>query len=301
MTKETKPYHRQRHGAYLPSVIHGIIEEECEDVLQKINESTWQSKKERYRRKLLVEQKYDHTFDVIKATVDIIHNMKYRIEVINDPWNPFQAVTIAALHDLGRFQEARHLGTYNRAVTGYPHAEVGVDYVYDVFNKFGMFHETFFIAGIDGNIVRNAVLNHDKRELVEDEPYLKLIRDADQLANLRHIKEQLKPPAPTEDGSEYLLTPEVVADLKAGKLVDGKNVHTFADSIIYQLAWLSGINFEATKRIVKRENIIKQLLDLLIMSDEIKQDIITSFLNIWDKRTETAKLDEHFTEIIPAR
>ena len=101
MSSEIKRFQNtETRGFFIPFPLRTIIELERKNTIKELNKYTYLSRKERNRRRSLIEQKFHHTYDVIVATENIIMESPYfKIEGTENNWDLSQADTIAVFHD----------------------------------------------------------------------------------------------------------------------------------------------------------------------------------------------------------
>ena len=98
---------------------------------------------------------------------------------------------------------------------------------------------------------------------------LYLVRDADKLANLHHIKsdnhleKDLFFRQLTQEALKAPISPVVHQQFKDKQTIRFPTVYSFADRILMVLSWIYDFNYQTTKEIFKNEGYAAYLLNLL--------------------------------------
>lgn len=193
-------------------------------------------------------------------------------------------------HDVGRFTEAVQLyeaaqnkGDLTAAFTTDNHGVIGYELLKNDTNYNDM--RILFAVRWHGQMPAD-IRRSEMYQTVEKSPQfaeiikiLRLVRDADKLANLRVIKEQdhLR-----HDLFYYNLTPEtlnapisgnVKKQFFAGQVILSATVHSFADRILQVLSWIYDFNYQATKLIFNTQKFSDYLLNELKKYHHNSEDI----------------------------
>lgn len=178
----------------------------------------------------------------------------------------------ALLHDIGRFRQYQTYRTFNDALS-INHAQLGLAVLEesDILSSAGL-------SGDQQNLVKNAVLYHNRRCLptdIEDNCALlsKITRDADKLdifAMLVTDDKDHKIPQPPElkYASHYSLN--IIEDLLQGKLVKPKDIKTSADLILFRLSWIYDIYFTYSFSYIEEQQYVEKLIMMLPAADDIQ-------------------------------
>ncbi len=199
----------------------------------------------------LISRKVDHTAKVIVAGLDICAGEKD----IN--WNMEQVEVTCFLHDIGRFPQSL-LGSFSDGQTKFDHAKVGAD----MFAK--KFKDNFDFA-MSFDEIFEAIDEHSRKNYAGNNPYVKLIRDADKLANIRVDQD---PSISDPEMPKGKVTPEVLQDFLERRIVDSKNIKVVADYYICFLSWIFDYNFKQSLNIISQEKIHENILDIIKNEDK---------------------------------
>lgn len=222
-----------------------------------------------------VNHKYRHSIDVLHFGREILQNTP---ELVGKSVEFCKAAQQALLfHDVGRFEETAHLfevaqnnGDLVAAYKAQNHGIIGYDLLKNDKNYDDM--RVLFAVRWHGHMpeeircseMYQAVKNSPQfTEIME---ILRLVRDADKLANLYVIKKQdhLR-----KDLFFHQLLPDelcapisekVMAQFLAGQVILTATIHSFADRIMQVISWIYDYNYTATKMIFKAHDFGDYLL-----------------------------------------
>ena len=155
---------------------------------------------------------------------------------------------VCFLHDVGRFSQALR-GENSDSFTGIDHGDVGSGLILE---RFGEEWDKVKLK-----TVTEAVEWHNKREYFGDDVYVKLVRDADKIANILHIEELL-------EDYMYLdgpVTPGAWKSFVAGEIILHEDMITRLDFYLTCLAWESDLNFETTKKLFVADDVKGSMLE----------------------------------------
>jgi len=270
---------------HIPEVAKKLVDGEAVRCFKNLCNLGSITEEERDRREILLRSKIRHTVEVVEATDEVIMNSHNAIENTNLPWNTTQAKVIAAFHDIGRFSEAVIMGSNDRRITKFDHGDSGARILEGGLDASGVLELSKL--GCDLPVIISAVRYHDKSKLKNDDPYLKLIRDADKLAYLRHMLENPSHPAQPEIG---IITPEVEREFNKAKLINIHKLKTTADETLYLLAWFLDFNYEATREIAIREKIINKTISRLNSDPATRERVVSTFEMTWNRQSKAFKI-----------
>lgn len=221
-----------------------------------------------------IERKIRHTHHVISKTYEIMEKIDWQTEE-GEPWNINLALTAAFVHDCKRFEEVIVTGMTNAADHGFNfgHAQKGAMAFLQGFKR-GTFPE---LSDKDCCLLYEAVFHHQDKEYTGSNPYTKLLRDADTLANAYNMDYLLEMIESDEFLTREGLSPSVLDEFKTTGLVSNKNTHTRLDVLLKIISWYSSLNFQASKKIWEENNCTAQLLAQMKQwgADEQTVEIIT--------------------------
>ncbi|HJV65125.1 MAG TPA: HD domain-containing protein [Geomonas sp.] len=180
-----------------------------------------------------------------------------------DPRRLLLAETAALCHDLGRFPQFREYRTFKDS-DSVNHAHLSAEIL-----KQGTVLD--FLPQAERQAVITAVRLHNIFQVPDGLPpqtadLLNIVRDADKVDIWRVFIEYFNAPE-TERASGAGLgfadlpvcSPDVLAALGSGKLVQLSSLKTLNDFKLLQLSWLYDINFQGTLRLIKERGVIEQL------------------------------------------
>jgi HD superfamily phosphohydrolase YqeK len=186
------------------------------------------------------------------------------------------AETIALLHDIGRFEQFKKYRTYKDA-TSEDHSTIGLR----------VMKEERVLEDYDPQErirIERAVEYHNKKVLPEGldeqtELFSKIIRDADKLDIYYLIIENLKRyyanPCTFKLEMEFpdnpRCSPDMLAAVEQGRLIDYTMLRTLSDAILLQIGWVYDIYFDATLRRIVEKRFLEQYISWLPDTDEVKR------------------------------
>lgn len=171
---------------------------------------------------------------------------------------------VAALcHDLGRFPQFREYRTFKDGES-LNHAHLSARILKESV-LLG------FLPESERNSVLMAVRLHNVYEVPsglapETEDLLRLVRDADKVDIWRVFSEYFHAPEGERASGAGLgfpdlpaCSPEVLAEVAAGKMVQLSSLKSLHDFKLLQLSWVYDINFPSTLRLIKETGVLERL------------------------------------------
>ena len=178
------------------------------------------------------------------------------------------AELIGIFHDIGRFEQVKVFNTFDDKKS-INHGEYGVKVLFED----GLI-EQFNIEDKYYNTIKNAVLNHNRKEIEEglsehDLLHCKIIRDADKLDIFYVLLTDKTINAyGTESLENETFSDEIVREIREEHHIDyGKRV-TFGDKWICHMAYFWDFNFKISYRIIKENNYIEKMLEMPKFKDK---------------------------------
>lgn len=185
------------------------------------------------------------------------------------------AEAIALLHDTGRFPQFVKYRTYNDSKS-INHCLLGIEEL----------QRTKALAKFDTKeqeIILQAIKWHGEKDVPADLKgdcllFTKMVRDADKVdiffSVTNFYTEYAKDPKKVEmleievpDTPEY--TQSIIEQLLRQEKVDYRDLNTWNDMKLLQLAWIYDINFEAALKRIKEKNYIETILEYLPRDEQI--------------------------------
>ncbi len=206
-----------------------------------------------------VRRKVEHTHWVVKMAEYICDDLGIGGE------DRELARLIALLHDIGRFPQAKELGSFREDTNKFDHAEAGVKILFD-----NGFIREFTEDDKDDGIIRLAIENHSRYKLNEagltDRELLhcRLIRDADKTDNFRvkSVADIYSMANVTQNELENsLISDNILDDFFSEKLILSKDRKTPADIWVSYIAFIFDFNFTGGLKYIKEHNYINILVN----------------------------------------
>lgn len=183
------------------------------------------------------------------------------------------AFTAAVFHDIGRFKQLVDFNTFNDEVSA-DHAEYAVQILKEkeiLSNLNEELQQLVFVA-----IQLHNKLSLPKKLKEREIIHAKLLRDADKLDILKvltdYYTDKSKPPNHTltwELPTATKVSPQVVKEVLAGKLVSKSEVKSELDVKIMQLSWVYDINFKPSFELISKNRFLEKIYSTLPKNDEI--------------------------------
>jgi len=242
-----------------------------------------------------MNHKFKHSVEVLHIGQTILHNTP---ELKNaSPEFIKLAETALLFHDVGRFEEAykqykaQKKGIIIAASSNiYDHGLIG----YNLLKKNPKYNDMRILFALKwhGKMPEEITASTDWKKATSSPDFasikqiLLLVRDADKLANLYHIKQnnQLEKDLfyrqLTKEAMFSPLSPAVWQQFSERRTILFSNVYSFADRILLVLSWIFDLNYQATKQIFNNNGYTEYLLDLLSKYHQNANDIskITSII-----------------------
>ena len=215
----------------------------------------------------------------VKHTYQVVNNAKYICEDMQlSNEDKDLAMVIALLHDIGRFDQAKQMNTFREDITNYDHATLGVKLLFEQ-NEIRNFIET---SKYD-EIIKKAVENHSKYILDEinmtDKELLhsKIIRDADKIDSFRaKTTDDIYTMANITEKNieESKITDKVYNDFLNEKTILSKDRKTGIDIWVSYIAFVFGIYFNSSLKLIKEKDYINQLFDRFVYKSDAEKMVL---------------------------
>jgi len=215
-----------------------------------------------------IELKEKHTLNVANHAANIAKSLNLTEEEVNT------AEIIGLFHDIGRFEQFRTYKTFSDDISE-NHATLGIK----------ILEENKILEDLDcgtKKIILKAISLHNTKELPsnlneEEVLYCKLIRDADKLDIFRVIieyeKERQNNPNPAIDNLPF--TPgyneEVLKDIRLNRKISNNSLKNYNDRKLYELGWITDLNFSFSLIYIKEKNVLKSLSNCLPEDEELNR------------------------------
>ncbi len=206
-----------------------------------------------------ISHKLNHTYNVVENARIIATDMNLDKENIN------LAMVIALFHDIGRFKEAMDKNSFREDIIKYDHAALGVKLLFE-----DNLIRKFIKEDKYDNVIRTAILNHSKYNLDTSDMneieilHSKIIRDADKVDSFRAKAEEdiyTMANITKEDIENSYITDKVYNDFMEEKTIISKDRKTGIDIWISYIAFVFGLEFSSSLKIIKDKDYINKLFD----------------------------------------
>ncbi len=216
---------------------------------KKVMKDSFEAAKDEVARKR-VKHKIEHTWEVVKAGKEI---MERDLQVSGQAvkWDKDTVYLTCLWHDMGRFPQI-HTGTFDDKDSGLDHASLGVEMIRG---------QGFKIKNLEE--ILEAIDWHSRKINKSNNPYAKLIRDADKTANFRHYVEMEEIDWETYNLSGTIIREEYLNRFLAGYEKMEAEYETIAEWYLHNSAWMWDLNFEATREIWREEKFPAMILNKL--------------------------------------
>ncbi len=183
------------------------------------------------------------------------------------------AMTIALLHDTGRFEQITRYRTFKDSESE-DHALLGLK----VLRSAGVLS---ILPFVQQELILQAIEHHNKHKVPDGLDsrclfHTRLVRDADKLDILSILSENYSRTSSSPissldmglpDTSEY--SHELLDDIFNGRVATINNIRTCNDLRLARLSWVFDINFQSTMRLVADGGYIDIIAQLLPQDDQI--------------------------------
>ena len=215
-----------------------------------------------------IELKENHTLKVAKHAENIAKSLNLTEEEIDT------AKIIGLFHDIGRFEQFRKYKTF-RDCLSVNHATLGIKILEEnnILEKLDESSQKIIIKAISLHNTKELPDNLNEKEAL----FCKLIRDADKLDIFRVIieyeKERENNPNPAMDNLPF--TPgyndELVQDILLGRQISNNSLKNYNDRKLYELSWISDLNFHFSFSYIKEKKILEMLINCLPENEDINR------------------------------
>jgi hypothetical protein len=214
-----------------------------------------------------IDLKEDHTKRVCDEIKEIGNSLTLNEKELR------LAMTIALLHDIGRFEQYQRYKTFSDSRSE-DHAALGIKILSDngVLNS---------LDPSTRELIFCAISNHNRAKLLEGMTekclfFTKLLRDADKLDIWRVVtdyyqrkNEPRNPVLELELPDSPEISDKICADLMAEKSANVKYAKTLNDFKLLQWGWLYDVNFQRTFELIQERRYLEIIRDALPHSEKI--------------------------------
>lgn len=192
-----------------------------------------------------INYKYRHSYRVYKLCERISKDLNLNTEDI------LLCSVIGLLHDIGRFEQLKEFSSYKDA--NLDHADLGVKLLFEesLIDKFNIDSKYY-------DIIEFAIRNHNKYEIEKTNDnrklmFAKIIRDADKIDIIKAsvIYDDFK-----INECERDISKEIEKTFFRNKQIKVNDIKNENDETILLLAFLFDINYSASLKIIRDENLV---------------------------------------------
>ena len=264
--------------------------------------------KEYYRQaanKVAVDSFYRQTMNhKFKHSIEVLHigqTILQQTPELAHQTEEFKRLAEIALlfHDVGRFEEAARQDAAQRknitvaaASNVYDHGLIG----YELLKQNPRYNDMRILFALKwhGKMMEAITSSADWQEVMllpefeEIKQILFLVRDADKLANLHHIKvenhltKDLFYRQLTLDALHAPISEKVLQQFLAHHTILFPTVYSFADRVLMVLSWIFDLNYQVSKKIFREQKYASYLLDLLAQN-HINSEVIVQIKQLIKK------------------
>lgn len=203
-----------------------------------------------------IHLKVDHTFRVAVLCERIAESLSFEKEDADAAW------LIGLLHDIGRFEQVRIYNTFRDALS-VDHAQFSADLLF----RDGMVREYVEETQYD-RLIEKAIRCHNAYRLPEslteqEKVFCQILRDADKIDILRVNRETPMTEIYNLPEDAFLtseISDPVFEDIFAHRDVNRSNSKTGIDFLIGHIAFVYGLVYPASFRLVKEQGYLDQML-----------------------------------------
>ena len=221
-------------------------------------EEVFQSYVDKYNsRDGKIKLKIDHTYRVAKICEKIAKDLKLSSEDVNI------AYLTGILHDIGRFEQIRRFNTFVDAES-IDHAKLGVEILFEE-----NLIRDFIEDSSEDDLIKKVISNHNVFSLPDDlsereKLFAKILRDADKIDIFRvNVTEPILDVYgySEEEIINSVVTKEVLESFKRRETVLRRLKRTPVDSVVSHIAFIFGVYFDESIRLVLEEGYFENLLN----------------------------------------
>lgn len=231
-----------------------------------------------------IELKEKHTLKVAKHAVNIAKSLNLSEEEVNI------SEIIGLFHDIGRFEQFKKYKTFKDSLSE-NHALLGVK----------ILKESNVLEDLDDTIrgvIIKAIALHNVKDLPDDlKPeetlFCRIIRDADKLDIFRVVleyeKERQFNPNPALDNlpftSDY--NKALLEYIFSGRKISTNSLKSYNDRKLYELNWISDLNFPYSINYIKDKKVLENLINCLPETADITKvyTYLKKYINSHSNRT----------------
>ena len=214
----------------------------------------------------IIDFKRRHSLEVLEETKSITSGLFLSARVT------FLAHLSALYHDLGRFDQFARCKTF-LDVRSLNHARLSIV----VLRREGMLRE---LTPKERAMVHSVIILHNKRTLPqalnsELARLASILRDADKLANMPAVLGHFEQGSPTDtllplnlDLDPEAYTPEILASVESGEVVDYGELRWINDLKLAALGWANDLNFPYTCHEFLKRGYVDKLVEYLPQRSE---------------------------------
>ena len=224
-----------------------------------------------------IKLKFSHSFRVMELSRKIAESLKL------DNEQKDLATLIGLLHDVARFEQWKRFQTFSDR-SSFDHGDVGVQ----ILESDNFLRKFIEISKYD-NTIKFAIKNHNKFKIEENNfnnetnMHAKIVRDADKLdiffeaiTIFWETQEEVNLIENSKISDEYF---EQIMNKQ--QIFRSKDT-TPLDAVICMISFIFDLNFDYSKKIVKKENYIQNILNKFDIKDEETKERVHKIQKLTD-------------------
>ena len=227
--------------------------------------------KEEYERAKKVFNEYCSQYDEQEKLIKLKYIHSYRVDnlmeqlakkIYLDEESIYLAKIIGLLHDLGRFEQARRINSFDDRILD--HAELSADYLFKEGNI-----RKFITTDKYDSVIEKSIRNHNKMMIEEglsptEDYFSKMIRDMDKVDIYYQIA--------TNFDNHFTDTPskDMLDSFFNGEIIPKKYVKSESDRVIFRISFINDFNFNASFEILDNTKNIDLFCDSVKVSEDNK-------------------------------
>lgn len=206
-----------------------------------------------------INLKYYHSKRVAILSKKLAQELNYNFHDVK------LATQIGLLHDIARFYEYTRFGKFTSTKI-FDHGAMGVEIL-----KNDNFIRKFNVNPDDEEILYAAIKNHNKAFIEKkyaDNKFCKLIRDADKTDIFYIISNSEKYKSKFEG---FNVSPKVYTNFMNHEVINTKDVRTYADNVLCNLAYIYDVNYDITLKLIDEKKYLDKIYDLIENKEMFKR------------------------------
>lgn len=205
-----------------------------------------------------IKRKQLHSLRVMQISRQIAESLQLSQQEID------LATLIGLLHDIARFEQYTHYGTY-RDIESIDHGDLGAEILQNDIRK-------YIETNKYDEIIIKAVKNHNKFKIEEgliekEKLFSKIVRDADKIdIYYQSVERFWKGKEDVVENS--IISQTTVQQFENFNQIKNQKTETKIDNVIRVVAFIFDVNFKASFQILREEDYINKILNRYDLKDQ---------------------------------